>query len=203
MSEAARHWISPEEYLALEAQAETKSEYFDGEIFAMSGVSFAHGLICGNLLHELRGQLDDSPCLIVTSDVRVRVAETGLYTYPDLTIVCSEPQLEGPRPQSLVNPTLLVEVLSESTERYDRGQKFEHYRRISTLQEYVLVSSESHLIECRTRKGDSDEWMITTCTEPDSSVVLESIGCVLEMARVYRKVVLPQPENRKPRAPFR
>lgn len=201
MSEAATQWISPEEYLELEARAETKSEYFDGEIFAMAGTSFEHNLICSNLMYSLRSQLGGGPCLVVGTDQRILVSPTDLYTYPDLTVVCSKPELVGPRPQSLVNPTLLVEVLSESTEHYDRGQKFEHYRRIATLKEYVLVSSDRRLIECRTRKEGTDEWMVTFCADLGGRISLHSIGCSLEQDEVYRNVELPEPETRKPCSP--
>ena len=201
MSEAARQWISPEEYLDLEDQAVIKSEYFDGEVFAMAGADLEHNLLCANLMRELGNQLDESPCLILTSDQRVKVSETGLYTYPDLSIVCDEPQLEGTRPRNLVNPRLIIEVLSDTTADYDRGQKFEHYRCIATLREYVLVSAEQHLIECRTRKEASDEWTVTVCADPAGKITLTSIGCTLEMARVYRKVELPRPERRQPRSP--
>jgi len=201
MSDLARRWISPEEYLELEALADTKSEYFDGEIFAIEGTSFEHSLICSNLMNSLRSQLGEGPCLVVATDQRVLVSETGLYTYPDLMVVCDKPELVGSRPQSLLNPRLIVEILSDSTEHYDRGQKFEHYRKIATLQEYVLVSSDRRLIECRTRREGTDEWMVAFCADQGGRIRLNSIDCSLELDEVYRNVELPEPETRKPRSP--
>src|SRR5258708_5764829 len=127
MAEPARRWVSVEEYLALEEAADHKSEYFDGQIFAMAGGEPEHNLISGNVLGELRSQLEAGPCRVYPSDQRVKNLDTGLYTYPDVTVVCEEPLFEETAPRTLLNPTLIVEVLSESTEAYDRGGKFAHY----------------------------------------------------------------------------
>jgi Uma2 family endonuclease len=115
MSTLAKPWYTPEQYLALERQAETKSEYFDGEIFAMAGASREHNLIVGNVVRELGTQLKRRPCELYPGDMRVRVTETGLYTYPDVVVVCGEPQFEDEQGDTLLNPTLIVEVLSSTT----------------------------------------------------------------------------------------
>src|SRR5437763_16821511 len=128
MIEPARRWISVEEYLALEEQADTRNEYFDGEIFAMAGATLEHNVICANLIRELGNQLEESPGRVCTSDQRVKIEDTGLYTYPDITVVCGEPRFEDQGRRTVRNPTLIVEVLSESTEAYDRGDKFAHYQ---------------------------------------------------------------------------
>ena len=125
MSLPAKQWISPEEYLELERASETKHEYFNGEIFAMAGASLQHVRIVNNLGRLLGSQLLDRPCDVLTSEMRVKVSETGLYTYPDVAVVCGEVELEDNQADTLVNPMVIVEVLSSSTEAYDRGYKFE------------------------------------------------------------------------------
>ena len=139
--------LTPEEYLARERRAETKSEYLRGEVFAMAGASRAHNLIASNAAGELRQQLRDRPCEVYPSDMRVKVSPSGLYTYPDVTVVCGEPQFEDAEVDTLLNPKVLVEVLSPSTADYDRGGKFTHYRRLPSLQEYVLISQDRPLVE--------------------------------------------------------
>src|SRR5438067_352701 len=141
MIERQRAWTSAEEYLELEETADYKSEYFDGEVFAMAGGTPEHNLIAANLIGELRNQLEETPCRVYPSDQRVKIPDTGLYTYPDVTVVCADPQFEEPDRRAMLNPTLIVEVLSETTEAYDRGDKFAHYRRLSSLREYVMVAS--------------------------------------------------------------
>jgi len=119
------------------------------------------------------------------------ISRTGLYTYPDVTVQCGAPEYEDTGPPSLLNPTLVVEVLSETAEANDRGTKFEHYRTLPSLREYVLVSYYRQCVERYTRKADGDDWALTTCTDPEGAIELPSIGCRLELARVYHKVELP------------
>ena len=188
MSEAARQWISPEEYLALEDCAEGKSEYFNGEIFAMSGGTSEHNVIAGNVVRELGNQLFDRPCLVHTSHQRVKIPNTGLHTYPDVTVVCGPPEFADARRRELLNPTVLVEVLSETTEAYDRGDKFAHYQTLPSVREYVLIASDQHRIERFSRAIGITDWVLSVCTDPDGSLALESIGCTLELNRVYHKV---------------
>jgi Uma2 family endonuclease len=181
-------WISPEEYLELERRAETKSEYFDGQTYAMSGASFVHTHLVANLVITLGSQLKGGPCTVLPSDMRVRVPETGLYTYPDVSVVCGEPKLEDAHQDILLNPVVLIEVLSESTETYDRGRKFEHYRRIATLQEYVLVSQKESRVEAYHRQT-AREWLLTEALALDERVELPSVRCVLELRELYDRVL--------------
>ena len=139
--------LTPAEYLAKERAATYRSEYFGGEMFAMAGGSPRHSLIKVNVVGEFRARSRHSPCTAYDSDLRILVARTGLYTYPDASVICGPLEFEDPRRDTVLNPTLLVEVLSESTEAYDRGKKFSHYRQIPSLREYLLVSQEEPKIE--------------------------------------------------------
>ncbi len=136
---AGRRTWTPAEYLAWERAAPDKHEFLGGEIFAMAGASFAHNKIVGNIVGELRDALRDRPCDVTPSDLRVKIPAVGLYTYPDAVVVCGEPQFEDDKLDTLLNPTVIVEVLSDSTEAYDRGKKFRYYRTIPSLRDYVLV----------------------------------------------------------------
>lgn len=188
MSEPPRHWISIDEYLQQEELTDTKSEYFNGEVFAMAGDTAEHNLICTKLVRELDNQLEERPCLVYGSDQQVKILETGLYTYPDLAVMCAEPQFEDAGKRGLLNPTLIIEVLSPTTEGYDRGDKFAHYRRLSSLREYVLVASDKPRIERFSRQKNSSEWLLTVCREPDELIELPTIRCTLSLDRVYRNI---------------
>ncbi len=180
--------LTPEEYLALDRAAEERSEYLDGEMFAMSGGSREHTVIAINLARELSGQLRHRPCDTYGSDMRVWVEATGLYTYPDLSVVCAEPLL-GPdgRRDILRNPTLLIEVLSPSSEAYDRGKKFEHYRAIPSFREYLLVAQDSPTID-RFLRQESGIWLYSTARGLEAEVELSSIGARLALSEVYAKI---------------
>ncbi len=180
---------TPEQYLALERKAEFKSEYVNGMIIAIAGASRSHSLIVVNLSREVSRQLLGRPCETHTSDMRVRVAATGLYTYPDLVAVCGDAFFDDERTDNLLNPTVIVEVLSPSTEAYDRGEKFAHYRRIESLQEYVLVSQDKVRIESYVRQGA--QWLLSEASGLDETVRLESIGCNLTLRDIYDKVRFP------------
>src|SRR5258706_74335 len=132
--------LTEAEYLGIERAAESKSEFFDGKMFAMAGGSAQHSLIATNLAREFGNRLKGGQCLVYNADLRIKVKPTGLCTYPDLSIICGPLQFAEGTDDTVLNPTLLLEVLSASTEAYDRGKKFEHYRQISTMQEYLLVS---------------------------------------------------------------
>lgn len=179
--------ISPEEYLAIERRAEGRSEYLDGEMFAMTGGSFLHNIIVGNLVGELRQGLKGHSCTVVPSDLRVHIPATGLYTYPDVTVVCSEPRFEDHEVDTLLNPTLIVQVLSPTTEAYDRGKKFEHYGTIESLAEYVLVSQAAPRIEQFVRQ-DGGHWLFTATSGLDAKALFPSIGCEVALAEIYHKV---------------
>jgi Uma2 family endonuclease len=187
MSSQAQKHYTPEEYLALERQAQCKSEYYAGEIFAMAGASRWHNLIVTNVLRELSLQLKGRPCTTYPSDMRVKVSPTGLYTYPDVTVVCGEAQFEDNQQDTLLNPTLIVEVLSESTEAYDRGGKFAHYRKLTSLMEYVLITQTKPHIEHYVRQPDN-RWLLSEVDSLPDAIHLPSIDCHLALAEVYDKV---------------
>lgn len=187
--------LTPEDYLALERQAETKSEYLDGEMFAMMGGSLKHSLIVGNLVRELGSQLKKRPCQVFPSDLRVHTPATGLYTYPDVIVVCGEPRLQDEHQDTLLNPTVIIEVLSPTTEAYDRGKKFEHYRSIESLVEYLLVSQNEPHVEHYLRQDDN-RWLFTETASLEASLGLPSIQCELALAEVYEKVVFGQDSGR-------
>ncbi len=187
MSAAPQPRLTPQQYLARERQAETKSEYLRGEMFAMAGASREHNLIAGNVNRELGSQLRERECEVYQSDMRVKVSPTGLYTYPDVTVVCGEPEFEDAEVDTLLNPKVLVEVLSPSTADYDRGGKFTHYRRLPSLQEYVLISQDRPLVEHYVRQG-KDEWLLTEQSSLQDPLILPSIQCQLPLSEIYRKV---------------
>jgi Uma2 family endonuclease len=185
-------YFTPEEYLALEREADYKSEYLDGQIYAMAGGSPEHNAIGANLLGALVPQLRGGPCRSFTSDQRVKLEETGLYTYPDITIVCGERHFDDARRDTLLNPTLIIEVLSDSTEAYDRGEKFAHYRRVESLREYVLVSQNRPRIERYLRQPDGT-WNYAAVDGLESEIRLDSIGCLLRLAEVYDGISFERP----------
>ena len=180
---------TPAEYLIHEREGATKSEYIAGQIVAMSGASRAHNLITGNLVWLLKVQLRDRPCEVYPSDMRVKIPTSELYTYPDVSVVCGAPQFEDRYLDTLLNPTLLVAVLSPSTEAYDRGAKFGAYRAVPSLQAYVLVAQDRLLVEHFVRAGDT--WVLTVTTDPAGSVPLPAVGATLALADVYRQVAFP------------
>ncbi len=187
MFSQAQKRYTPEEYLALERQAQCKSEYYAGEIFAMAGASRWHNLIVANVVGELRAQLKGRPCTTYPSDMRVKVSATGLYTYPDVIVVCGEAEFEDNQQDTLLNPTLIVEVLSDSTEAYDRGGKFAHYRKLPSLMEYVLIAQTKPHIEHYVRQPDN-RWLLSEADSLSDTVHLPSIDCRLALAEVYDKV---------------
>jgi Uma2 family endonuclease len=195
MSTAAKRLLTPQEYLAIERRAEIKSEYYRGEMFAMSGASWEHTLAKDNLAGEVRSQLKDGPGRVLTSDMRVLIPSTGLYTYPDIVIVCDKPQFEDKMFDTLLNPRALVEVLLDSTESYDRGAKFRHYREIPTLQEYVLVAQDQPLVERYVRQANGS-WVLTTFTGLSSTFEFASVPVRIPMAEIYRGVEFPEKPSR-------
>ncbi|MDT5121147.1 MAG: hypothetical protein QOC96_629 [Acidobacteriota bacterium] len=190
MSRQAKTYITPEEYLALEREAEYKSEYCDGEIFAMTGASRKHNLIALNIGAELRDQLKGRQCEAYANDMRVHVPATGLYTYPDVVVVCGEPQLEDEHFDTLLNPVLIVEVLSKSTARYDRSGKFGDYRSISSFAEYLLVAQDEYRVEHYAKQPDA-RWLLTEYRALEDVIQLDSIQCSLPLKEIYDKVELP------------
>ncbi len=188
---APHHRYTWTEYLLLEESSTTKHEFFAGEIYAMAGGSPAHSALGLAVGGELREQLRGKPCRAYNSDLRIRVLETGLGTYPDVSVVCGELQYDPEqlrKPATVVNPTVIVEVLSGSTEDYDRGAKFENYQRIPTLREYVLVSHREPLIEVF-RRGEDGEWTRSEA-RTQARVRLTSLDCELDVDRVYEGIAL-------------
>lgn len=184
-SAAKRTW-TPAEYLARERASSERHEFLAGEVFAMAGATFEHNKIVGNLVGELRSALRQRPCDVTPSDMRVKIPAFGLYTYPDVTVVCGDPQFEDEVRDTLLNPTVIIEVLSESTEAYDRGKKFRYYRSIPSLREYVLVAQDAISVERYTR-GDGGVWSLQESGAGDT-LVLASIGCEVPVGEIYLKV---------------
>jgi Uma2 family endonuclease len=191
MSAERSPYITSQEYLAIERAAEHRSEYFEGQMFAMSGAKRPHNLVTTCLIHSLEEQLRDGPCEVYPADMRVKVRSTGLYTYPDVVVACGELEFEDEEEDTLFNPTVVFEVLSRSTEGYDRGAKFAHYRMLDSLQEYVLVAQDRCAVERFVRQA-SDVWAFTPLTDPDQTLELTSIGCAIPLREIYRRVRLKQ-----------
>lgn len=187
MSTQPKPFLTPEQYLEAEREAEFKSEYLDGEIFAMAGASREHNLLSAALTVVLGTQLGSRPCEQYASDMRVRVTPRGLYTYPDIVVVCGQPQFLDDRADTLLNPTFLAEVLSPSTEAYDRGKKFEHYRKLESLREYLLVAQERVQADLYTRQPDG-RWLLTEAGSLEDTLSVASIGCQIPMAALYAKL---------------
>ena len=198
MSTITMTHVTPEEYLALERNAETKSSYIDGEIFPMPGASFQHNKISFNLILALGNRLKCQAYHILSGDMRVRVSETGMYTYPDVCVVAGKPQLlNDGQLDNLLNPTVIIEVLSPSTEAFDRGRKWENYRQLASLCEYVLVSQAEPLVERLLRDGE--DWKRTEFRGLDAVVRFESLDCEVPLAEIYDQVLSaelePRPES--------
>jgi Uma2 family endonuclease len=187
MATAFEGRFTPQEYLARErASAGQKSEYVNGHIYAMGGASLAHNRIVYNLAGELRNQIRGGPCSAVVNDMRVKVPETEMYTYPDVIVFCGEPRLEDDHFDTLLNPTIIIEVLSPSTERYDRGDKWAHFRLIESLQTYVLAAQDQMRVETFTRRGD--EWVYAEASGEDGVLNLEAVQCSIRLGAIYELV---------------
>ena len=187
--DAAVKLLTPAEYLAFERKSKTKHEYFTGNIYTMVGASERHNLIVANVVIEVGVQLRKRPCRVYPSDMRVKISETGLYTYPDVTVVCGRPQFDDDQSDILLNPTVIFEVLSKSTEGYDRGKKFQHYRTIDTVTEYLVIAQDSYHVEHYVRQIDG-HWLLSEATHLQQTVHLPTINCDLTLADVYDKVEL-------------
>ena len=185
MSNSTRKYYSEREYLDMERDADYKSEYYMGEIFAMAGAGHNHNRIVENLSIEIGGFFKGKSCRTFSSDQRIHIPETGLYTYPDLLIVCDKNQYLDDKKDTILNPTIIIEVLSESTEAYDRGQKFHFYRSIPSLQEYVLINSRSFAAEVF-RKNEEGLWFLASeAYQLKDQLELASVGLTLSMEDIY------------------
>lgn len=194
--------MTVEDYFAFEAASQEKHEYYYGEIFDMTGASETHIVIEASLVSILRAQFRQRNCKVYGSNMRLQIS-SGHYTYPDLTAVCAPPQIERwGGVANLLNPTLIIEVLSPSTEAYDRGDKFQAYQAVESLQEYVLVSQNRPLIERYTRQS-ATLWTYTAVSELEATLELPSINCTLLLADVYEKVEFSSAEgNNLPLSPI-
>ena len=190
MSSQPRTLLSSEEYLTLDRRSEYRSEYLNGEVIAMTGASRKHNLIVANLTRELTQQLRGKACELYPNDMRVKVPSSRLYTYPDVVIVCGEPKFEDEYVDTLINPILIIEVLSESTESYDRGKKFGYYRTVESLAEYLLIAQDEYKIEQYVKQTDG-RWLLSEASSLEGTVELVSIQCLLALKDVYDRVLLP------------
>jgi Uma2 family endonuclease len=187
MSAQPKTLLSPEDYLEQERRAEYKSEYLAGEVFAMAGASRRHGLIVTNLVRELGQQLKGKPGEVHSSDLRLRVTAAGLCTYPDVMVVCADVQFADDQKDTVLNPVVLIEVLSESTSDYDRGRKFEYYRTLPSLREYLTVAQDKLHIEHWTRQQE-DSGSLVELNNLEQTIRLASIDCILPLKEIYDKV---------------
>ncbi len=189
MSSQPLPFVTPEEYLAAERKAERRSEYLNGEVFAMAGASLRHVQISGNLITTLNNQLKGRDCDVYATELRVRVNPKGnyLYAYPDVSVVCGESKFEDERFDTLLNPKVIIEILSPSTEPFDRGKKFTLYRQIDSLAEYLLIAQDETRVEQYVRQPGGD-WVLSERTGLDDAVTLPSLGLNLKLSDIYYRV---------------
>jgi Uma2 family endonuclease len=184
--------LTEEQYLAIERDAEFKSEFYDGQMFAMAGGSLNHALLSsaiGALLHTRI----PAGCRTLNSEMRVKVSKTGLYTYPDCSVICGEPELFGNQKDVLLNPLLIVEVLSPSTEAYDRGRKFELYQSLESLREYLLIHQDRRHVE-HFSKQDDGSWLLRTLSGQDAEIALDRLGVRIALGELYATAVGLDPQ---------
>ncbi len=196
--------FTEDQYLAIERESEERHEYLDGQIYAMAGESPEHGDICANLVSELRNQLKGTRCRVWTKDTKVRSGPMpkspfsikGLYSYPDVVIVCGKPQFLDKHKDVLINPKVIIEVLSPSTEDFDPDEKFRRYRTFNpTLTDYLIVAQDRPLIE-HFAQQDNGQWVIAaSVTDPYGSVHIASINCTLQLLEVYDRVEFHEDEE--------
>lgn len=182
-------YLTPEQYLAQERQSGTRNEYFNGEIFAMAGASREHNQIAANLVRVLGNQLLEKPCNVYASDMKVKIDKARKYTYPDVVVACQPERFEDEKRDVLLNPAVIIEILSDSTEAYDRGQKFLHYQLLNSLVVYLLVAQDTSRMEIFLRDKDPNSWTYSQFDNLDDNVQIDCIDCTLPVREVYRKVV--------------
>ena len=187
-----QHW-TPADYLAYERSHSDKHEYADGQIVLQAGGSRNHALIGINVTSSLHQQLRLRPCTVFGSDMRIVIPQARRYVYPDISVLCGAATFEDPLDDTLTNPTLIIEILSPSTERYDRGKKFQAYQTLDSFQEYLLIAQDAIMVEHFVRRSDK-LWTFDVITDRASTVALTSIGCSLRLEDIYEKIVLPPPE---------
>lgn len=187
------HSYTIQEYLALERRSEIRHEYISGDIVTMAGATREHNLITGNIAQRLGNQLEDTPCETYSNAMQVRATLTT-YVYPDVVVVCDEPQFEDSEFDILLNPTVVIEVLSKSTEARDRGEKFSDYRANKNVKEIIFVSQHRPRVEQYVRQAN-DEWIFHEETDPAGLITLASIECTLSLAEIYERVQFPPPRQ--------
>ncbi len=192
MSAQPQPRLTPEQYLELDRASQLRNEYYDGRMYAMSGGTHAHAIVARNLTSAIQSAVG-TRCIATQSDLRVRVSPAGLYTYPDIVVVCGQPQYVDGRKDTLANPILVAEVLSPSTEAYDRGFKSVQYRTLETLQEYVLVSQTEPRVEVFRRQAGGT-WLLSESAGLDASCALESLACNIKLADIYSQVTFATEE---------
>jgi Uma2 family endonuclease len=182
------------EYLAFDRESETKHEFIDGQVYAMSGASPNHNWIAGSTYASLYSQMRGRPCKVGPSDLKIHMPATGSFVYPDISIVCDEPEYGGEQSDMLLNPVVVIEVLSPSTEHHDRNVKFHHYWTIPTLKAVVFIAQDEARVERYNREG-SNAWQMTIARGLDASMELPSIGCTLPLAEVYEEVTFEREQT--------
>lgn len=187
---AEKKYYSPEEYLALEETAEYKSEYYRGEIFALAGTSINHNRIVNNVSSRLNQVFTKKNCEAFATDVKLWIEEKDLFTYPDIMIVCGKIEFYPGRDDTITNPLIIFEVLSESTKNYDRGEKFVFYRAIPSFKEYVLIDQSTMHVE-HFYIGEQGKWVLTEYDNPDDILKLTKIDFQISLREIYQRVELP------------
>jgi Uma2 family endonuclease len=195
MSALVKRKFTPEEYLMIERKAQYKSEYLDGEIYAMSGASRKHNRIITNLTTSLDNQLRDRPCNVYSSDMRVRTGRKGLYAYPDVVVTYGEEKFADDERDTLLNPVVLIEVLSNSTELYDRNEKLVRYQQIPSLTAYLMISQKKYEVTCYIKQSNGDEWSYRIVTDMEAVIKLPAIECELSVKEIYAKVEIEPIED--------
>jgi Uma2 family endonuclease len=200
MSTVPKRWLSPQEYLAQERLADFRSEYYRGETFAMAGGSPRHSLIKANTVAELRRAVRGGPCRVYDSDLKILVSANGLFTYPDASVICGKVELSALDDRTATNPAVLAEVLSESSEAYDRGKKFDLFSQIPSLRHYLLISQDSPAVEVRSRNVDGG-WTPNAVSGLDAALDLQAIGVTISLAEIYLGVEFPETSSGMPALP--
>lgn len=188
MSAVPKPRYTPEEYLAAERASQTRHEFYRGELFEMVGATEAHNRIALNLVANLMAELRGKPCRVFALDMRVQVSANGLYTYPDVAVACPPIEFDGETRDTLLNPQVIVEVLSKSTEKYDRGKKFELFRELASLKQYILISQVEPRVDSYVRQADGVAWLMVPSAGLEGTLDFPTVECRLSLAEVYRDV---------------
>ncbi len=191
MAQPEKEYVSPEEYFEMEKNAGNKNEYFNGEIFAMTGASFNHNLIAVNITSALHGALREFPCYVLASDMKIQVEKAEHYVYPDVSIICDAIEFSRERDDVITNPIVLFEVLSDSTKDYDRGSKFMAYRSITSLKDYILVDQYSRHVE-HFQKNDAGQWVLDEYNSQSDAFIIKSVGVELSLKTIYDRVKIDE-----------